>query len=176
MSKILETKSNQTYSALRPRATGPRESDDYWMKIDDQFQQVTEAAKTAFKLNKNINVILVIVGVIFIANAILYSWFRESDLWNTLLGAAGIGTVVVIFFINSQSNVNKAVSSLAQIFMIYKAHSREYETITDYDYEKQQQDGPRDLNEVKEMNNELERSTQFYTDLVNSNLQAFKQY
>jgi hypothetical protein len=162
-----------------PLASGkPRSNigDDFWNKIDDQFQQVTNAAKTAFVLNKNINVVLVIVGIVFIANAMLYSWFRDSNLWNTLLGVAGIGTVIVIFFINSQSNINKAVSSLAQTFMIYKAHSREYETITDYDYEMQQLEGPRDLQEVKEMNSELERSTKFYTDLVNSNLQAFKQF
>jgi hypothetical protein len=87
-----------------------------------------------------------------------------------------IGTFVVIFFINSQSNINKAVASLAQTFMIYKSHSREYESITDYDYEMQQLEGPRKIEEVKVMDNELERLTKFYVDLINSNLQAFKDF
>ncbi len=182
------TEKHDRQDAISPRGTKPetektktetdkikvRESDNFWHMVDHQFKEITKAGLAAFVINKYINVILVIIGVALVGNSILYTWLKSVDAWSTLMGGIGIGAFVVIFFNNSQSNINKAVASLASIFMIYKGHSREYETITDYDYEMQVKPGPRDIEEIIKMDQELERSTDFYVNLVNEHLEAFK--
>ena len=50
--------------------------------------------------------------------------------------------------------------------MIYKAHARIFETISDYDYEKYEESGARDLSEIIQMDKELERATEAYVKLV----------
>jgi hypothetical protein len=159
---------------LGQKSSQVKEADNFWYLIDEQFKDITRAGKSAFIINKNINIILVIVGVTLIGNSILLTWLRDGDAWSTVMGGIGIGAFVVIFFNNSQSNINKAVASLASIFMIYKGHSREYEAITDYDHEMHVMPGPRGIDEIIKMNQELERSTSFYVNLVHMHLEVFK--
>jgi hypothetical protein len=150
------------------------DADDFWHMVDSQFKDITRAGKSAFVVNKNINIVLVIIGVALIGNSILYTWLRDVDAWSTLMGGIGIGAFIIIFFNNSQSNINKAVASLASIFMIYKGHSREYETITDYDHEMHVVPGARSIDEIIKMNQELERSISFYVNLIHTHLEVFK--
>ena len=90
------------------------------------------------------------------------------------MGGLGISAFVIIFFNNTQSNINKTVASLASIFMIYKGHSREYETLSEYDDRMLRSFGLRKIDEIIKMNLEIERSINFYVNLVHTHLEVFK--
>jgi hypothetical protein len=102
---------------------------EFWDVVDQQFKDITQAGKSAFVLNKNINLIVVIIGIIIIGSSLAYTWVKGVDPWSTLLSGIGIGSFVIVFFNNPQSNINKAVAALASVSIIYKGHKVEYEAI-----------------------------------------------
>jgi hypothetical protein len=155
--------------------------DDFWKEVDKQFKEVTQAGRSAFVINKYINVILVIT---LIGSSIIQTWIpgKNADPWSALMGGIGIGSFVIVFFNNPQSNINKAVASLASIFIIYKAHKIEFDAIYNhwislfanyYAPVKPEWSNGKDISDIVKLNNELEKSTKFYADLVNSHLEVF---
>jgi hypothetical protein len=62
------------------------DSSDFWRKVDGQFNEITQAGKSAFIINRNINVILVIIGVTVIGSALVRTWTNGADLSSALLG------------------------------------------------------------------------------------------
>lgn len=142
---------------------------DFWSKMDKQIEIVTEQGLRSFRMNITINIILVGLGLFLIANSVIYTWIRGVDPWGLFSGSIGIVSFIIIFFINSQSNVNKAIANLASILMIFKCHARLYESVTDYD---NRMNNPemyskvRTVDELSKMAEILEKSTRFYVDLV----------
>ena len=129
--------------------------------------------------------VLVIIGVTLIGSSLLQTWIpgKNADPWSALMGGIGVGSFVIVFFNKPQSNINMAVASLASIYMLYKGHKMEYEAIYSFYcsiyedlFADEHTDGRGDgkyFSDLVKMNNELERSTQFYVNLVHSHLKVF---
>jgi len=106
---------------------------------------------------------------VLIANSIAYTWYKQSaDAWILFSGGLGLVSFVALFFTKPQSYITKALGNLAQIQMIYKTHSLEFEAISDYSWEKFKENGSRDLAELSHMNREIERATAAAIRLVQS--------
>ncbi len=152
----------------------------FWEMVDQQFKDITTASKSAFVLNKNINVIIVIIGIIIIGSSLSYTWVKGVDQWSTLSTGIGIASFVVVFFNNPQSNINKAVASLASVYIIYKGHKVEFEAIASALaalYSKQNPDwsviSNSNTTKMEKLNKELQDSTARYVELINSHLKVF---
>lgn len=151
-------------TAEPPRGTDA--GDRYWRQNDELVFRVMKIAETTFQTNRKINIIIVIIGIVLLANSIGYTWYKQTaDAWSLFSGGIGIVSFMTLFFKNPQEAITKALGNLAEIQMIYKSHAAEFETIRDYDYAKQQA-GNRNLDEIIKMDEELERITQTYGDLV----------
>lgn len=138
----------------------------FWNAMDDMFQRTMINAQQAYKTNRMINIVVVAVGVILIGNSIAYGWYKQSaDAFALFLGGLGLATFISVFFLRPQSAIEQALGRLAQIQMIYKAHSAEYEAISDYDWEKFSK-GNHGLTDIISMNQELDRVTDKYTSMV----------
>ncbi len=148
--------------AIEPRIIEPRtkvDAKDFWKRMDDLFDRSMSIAEQSYRTNRNINLVIVGVGIVLLANSIAYTWYKQSaDAWSIFSGAIGIASFVALFFLGPQKQVTKGLGNLAQIQMVYKSHSLEFESISDYDWERFKRGG-RDINEIAQMNRELEKAT-----------------
>ncbi|MBI2126479.1 MAG: hypothetical protein HYU02_04085 [Thaumarchaeota archaeon] len=145
----------------------PGQGETYWEKMDALFYRTMEIAELSYRTNRMINLIIVAIGVILVANSIAYTWYKQTaDSWSLFSGGLGIVSFMSLFFTKPQTSINRALGNLTQLQMIYKAHARIFETISDYDYEKYEESGARDLSEIIQMDKELERATEAYVKLV----------
>ncbi len=146
----------------------------YWHDIKETyFNTFTSVNKKAFETNRYINIALVCIGIVLIANSIIYSWVKGvDDLWSFISGGIGIGSFVTLFFMKTQYMVFKAVGNLAQIQMIYQSHSTELELLKFYSTDMlsiaHDKEGMRPslVKELLELYNEHERSTEKYVKLI----------
>jgi len=104
----------------------------YWVQIDDLFYRTIAHAERAFKINLNINIVLVIVGISILAYSIIYSWYNHLDLYSTAFGTLGILDFVAIFYLSPQRNIQKTVGDLTQIQMFYRSYYIQIEYIIDW--------------------------------------------
>jgi len=104
----------------------------YWVQIDDLFYRTIAHAERAFKINLNINIVLVIVGIVILAYSIIYSWYNSLDLYSTAFGTLGILDFVAIFYLSPQRNIQKTVGDLTQIQMFYRSYYVQIEYIIDW--------------------------------------------
>jgi hypothetical protein len=134
-----------------------------WKELDTKFKDTMNSAKETFTINKNVNIILVIIGVVLITNSLIYTWSRGSDGFSLLTGGAGIATVVSLFFYRPQLNINKALKTLASVDMTYKSHYLTLESISDYNtlhtYD-------RNIQDLKDMNELLKDITTSYMQML----------
>ena len=138
----------------------------YWREMDDSVFRVMKIAETTFQTNKKINLIIVIIGIVLLANSIGYAWYKQTaDAWSLFSGGIGMVAFMTLFFKNPQESITKSLGNLVQIQMIYKSQAAEFETIRDYDDAKNVA-GNRNLDEIISMDKELERVTKHYGDLV----------
>ncbi len=152
--------------SLPPRDNSRMEARKFWDQLDKIFFDTLKIAEITFKTNRVVNIIIVIIGILLIINSIAYTWYKnEVDAWSIFSGGIGILAFLTNFFFKPQDQINKALSNLAQIQMIYKMHALEFESIADYDREKTTS-GNRDIKEVSDMNKELERTTECSIDLI----------
>lgn len=147
---------------VEPRAAegSERVAKDFWKRMDALFDRTMRIAEQSYRTNQTINLIIVAVGVALVVNSIVYTWAKQSwDAWSIISGGMGIGSFVAIFFISPQANITKALGNLAQIQMVYKSHSLEFEAVSDYNYERFKRGG-RDIEEIGQMNRELEKAAE----------------
>jgi hypothetical protein len=104
----------------------------YWVQLDDLFYRTIAHAERAFKINLNINIVLVIVGIVILAYSIIYSWHNSLDLYTTAFGTLGILDFVAIFYLSPQRNIQKTVGDLTQIQMFYRSYYIQIEYIIDW--------------------------------------------
>jgi len=104
----------------------------YWVQLDDLFYRTIAHAERAFKINLNINIVLVIVGIVILAYSIIYSWYNSLDLYSTAFGTLGILDFVAIFYLSPQRNIQKTVGDLTQIQMFYRSYYVQIEYIIDW--------------------------------------------
>ena len=106
----------------------------FWDKMDKQFEDILSESKLAFRIKTIINITVVIVGIVLVGNAIVYSWIKGHHGWSLFSGGIGLGALVSLFFYKSQDAISKAVANVSAVDMVFKSHYRAYESITDYDY------------------------------------------
>jgi hypothetical protein len=144
-----------------------KDAEGYWKKMDKHFEDILNDSKKAFKMKTIINIMLVIIGAILIANAITYAWYNgTSDGWSLFSGGIGMGVLISMFFYKSQDAISKAVANLSVVDMVFKSHYRAYESITDYDYKADNSLPHREIGDLKEMLELLEKNTRAYVELI----------
>lgn len=152
--------------------TKTKVANEYWKRMDDMFDRTIRIAELSYQSNRIINLIVVMIGIVLIANSIAYTWYKQSaDAWSLFSGGIGIVSFITLFFVKPQNGITKALGNLAQIQMIYKAHALEFEAISDYDWEKFSEPESRQINEISQMNRELERATSNAVRLVQSHVE-----
>jgi hypothetical protein len=143
--------------------------------MDDMFDRTIAIAENSYRTNRIINIIVVIIGIVLIANSIVYTWIKQTpDAWSLFSGGLGLVSFVTIFLTKPQLRITKALANLVQVQMIYKSHSLEYEAISDYHWEKFK-NGNRDIAELTQMNKELDRATENAARLVESFVEKDKE-
>jgi hypothetical protein len=140
---------------------------NFWDNLDKHNSDVLGSTKLTFKINSSINVVLVTIGTVLIGNAIVYSWLNgTSDGWSIFSGGIGLGALVSIFFYKSQDALSKAAANLAIVDMAFNSNYRAYESITDYDYRADHQLPRREISDLKEMLELLEKTTKAHIDMI----------
>ena len=171
-----KTPQTKTHSTKESPATFDLQESNvkFWILVDQHFKDIIQAGQSAFKLNMLINKIVVAIGIILIGSSILYSWVNGANPWSTLTTGIGMGSFVIVFFINPQSNINKAVASLASVGVIYKAHKHEFEAIISAISPLYDEGGIiNNSDKLKDLIEVLEKSTTHYVDLLNTHLEIF---
>jgi hypothetical protein len=153
------------------RSISPRPStdggEDFWKKMDKHFEDILSESKKAFKVKTIINITLVILGVALIVNAIAYTIQKgTADGWSFFSGGIGMGALVSLFFYKSQDALSKAVANLSVVDMVFKSHYRAYESITDYDFKADHTLPHREITDLKEMLEALEKTTRAHVELI----------
>jgi len=162
-SSILSNKVDTFSEISRDKDSGH----SFWKRMDAHNQQVLGSFKRTYKINSSINIILVIIGVVLIGNAIVYSWlYGTKDGWSIFSGGIGLGALVALFFYKSQDAVSKAAANLAIVDMAFNSNYRAYESITDYDYKADNQLPHRQIDDLKTMLDLLEKTTKAHVDMI----------
>jgi hypothetical protein len=128
----------------------------YWDKLDGLFYKTIGNAERAFTINVNINIILVIVGIVLLAYSMAYSWINGLDIYSTAFAGLGVLEFITIFMLTPQRKIQKTVGDLAQIQILYRTFYMMAESVNDWDYYSRQK---KTLDELKEMNNHLIENT-----------------
>jgi hypothetical protein len=156
---------NSDTRAIAPRLS--KDAEGYWKKMDKHFEDILNDSKKAFKIKTLINIILIILGVALIVNALTWTWYKgTADGWSIFSGGIGIGALVSLFFYKSQDAISKAVANLSVVDMVFKSHYRAYESITDYDYKADNSLPHREVGDLKEMLELLEKTTKAHVELI----------
>ena len=102
-------------------------------RIDKASGGTVKTARSYYETNQKINIIIVAVGIVLLANSIVYTWHKQSaDAWSLFSGGLGISSFAALFFTKPQENITKALGNLAQVQMIYKSYCLQFDTILDY--------------------------------------------
>jgi hypothetical protein len=160
---------NQDKTVAGYSLSGFRPKEDFWPKMDKEFFEILRESKHGFKIKTIANIAVIAIGLILIANALVYTWMKGTDAWSLFSGGIGVASLIAIFFYKSQDAISKAVANLSVVDMVFKSHYRAYESITDYDYKADNPDKytvRRDINDLKTMLELLERTTQKHVELI----------
>lgn len=155
-----------TRAANRPQdLTRGYSLEGFWSREADKTLAIAE---DSYRTNRIINIIVVIIGIVLIANSIVYTWIKQTpDAWSLFSGGLGLVAFVTIFLTKLQLRITRAMGNLVQVMMIYKSHALECEAISDYHWERFK-NGNRDIAELTQMNKELDRATENAARLVES--------
>ncbi|MCZ7397739.1 MAG: hypothetical protein O8C59_04445 [Candidatus Methanoperedens sp.] len=85
---------------VRKNTTGKSsQRETYWEKMDALFYRTMEIAELSYRTNRMINLIIVAIGVILVANSIAYTWYKQTaDSWSLFSGGLGIVSFMSLFF------------------------------------------------------------------------------
>ncbi len=110
-----------------------RVASEYWKRIDDLYYDTIDRAKKAFKVNVQINIVIVVVGIGLIVNSMAYSWVKGQDALSVVSAALGVADFVLIFWVNPQKNIHKTLGNLLQVQVAYRTYLSQLETVLDYE-------------------------------------------
>ncbi len=141
-------------------------------RFQESMEGTIKTAKSYYETNRKINIIIVIVGLVFLANSILYAWFNnekgtDNDWLSVVSGGLSIASFATLFFTKPQENITKAFGNLAQIQMIYKAHCLQFDAILDYHLRQENAD----IDLIKDMNTAIESATHNAVVLVQEHVE-----
>jgi hypothetical protein len=91
----------------------------------------TKSARAYYETNRKINLLIVGIGVVLLANSIGYAWYDGTNPWSLFSGGLGITSFATLFFTKPQQNITKALGNLTQIQMIYRSYCSQFDTILD---------------------------------------------
>jgi hypothetical protein len=129
--------------------------ESYSERMDDLYYHTIAHAERAFRVNVYINITLVSVGIILVANSIIYSWVKDFNVFSILFGTIGVLEFVTIFYLTPQRKIQKTVGDLTQMQMLYRTYYTQIEAVESWNYmnpEKAQ-------GELERMNNHLQDIT-----------------
>lgn len=143
-------------------------------RFEQSIKDLLRIAKSYYETNKRINIIVVGVGLVFLANAIAHTWIQgvnsNNNAWLSLAsGGLSVATFVALFFSKSQENITKAFGNLAQIQMIYKAYCLQFDSLLDF-HLRHEYDS--DLPTITNLNREIETIATSGASLVQANLET----
>ena len=141
-----------------PRPETPEYAKKYWENLDNLFNRTVGYAEDAFKTNKNINLVVVGVGIVFVGYAIANSALRGLDLFSTAFGSLGIVAFIATFYFTPQKKIQKTVGDLTQIQMFYRTYWSQVENVLDWIREHHAQ---MTLDDVDKANSQLENITKY---------------
>jgi hypothetical protein len=133
-------------------STRARQAEKYWKDMDDLFYKTLGHAERAFDINVKINIIVVGVGISLLAYSIVYSAFKNLDLYSTAFGSLGVLSFIALFYFTPQRKIQKTVGDLVQIQMLYRTFYMQAEAVSDYDYITRKS---KTFDDVKRMNDHL---------------------
>lgn len=137
-------------------STLARDAKEYWKKLDMLFYGTLGHAEKAFDINIKINIIVVAVGISLLTYSIVYSAFKNLDIYSTAFGTLGVASFIALFYFTPQRKISKTVGDLVQIQMLYRAFCMQAEAVSDYDYNTRK---TKTMDEVKKMNDSLLENT-----------------
>ena len=128
--------------------------EDHRTRFEQSIKDLLKIARSYYETNRKINLIVVGVGLVFLANAIAHTWIRGVDsndnAWLSLAsGGLSVATFVTLFFTKSQENITKAFGNLTQIQMIYKAFCLQFDALLDFHLSHEDDE---DLSTINNMN------------------------
>jgi hypothetical protein len=111
--------------------------EEHRLRFEESIKDLLKMAKSYYQTNRRINIIIVGVGLAFLANAIAHTWIpgvdNKDNAWLSLAsGGLSVATFVTLFFTKSQENITKAFGNLTQIQMIYKAYCLQFDALLDF--------------------------------------------
>jgi hypothetical protein len=109
-----------------------KELNEHLDRIDKASTGTVKVARSYYETNKKINIIIVTVGIVLLANSIIYAWMYGVNNWSLFSGGLGITSFVTVFFTKPQENITKALGNLAQMQMITKSYCLQFDIMLDY--------------------------------------------
>ena len=128
------------------------DANDPWKAVDIEFANTIKHADTVFRTNYLINLVVVVVGVIFVGISVYSS--VSSGVSSSSLTFAGLGVAdfVALFFVRSQQNIEDTIVRLSEMEVIYKNYLSQKDLID---------------NQVWDFASNHEKTNLAYQDLVN---------
>src|ERR687897_1289314 len=108
-----------------------KERRDHLERLEKACAGTTKSAKVYYETNRKINLLIVSIGVVLLANSIGYAWYDGTNPWSLFSGGLGICSFATLFFTKPQQNITRALGNLTQIQMIYRAYCLQFDTILD---------------------------------------------
>jgi hypothetical protein len=126
-----------TDKVLNPLSDTTNREEEHRTRFEQSIKDLLRVAKSYYETNRKINLIVVGVGLVFLANAIARTWVHGVDsndnTWLSLAsGGLSVATFVALFFTKSQENITRAFGNLTQIQMIYKAYCLQFDALLDF--------------------------------------------
>jgi hypothetical protein len=160
--------------ALTPLSYTVNGEEEHRTRFEQSIKDLLKIARSYYETNRKINLIVVGVGLVFLANAIAHTWIRGADsndnTWLSLAsGGLSVATFVTLFFTKSQENITKAFGNLTQIQMIYKAYCLQFDALLDFHL---RHEDDADLPTINSMNSEVGVIANNGASLVQDNLET----
>ena len=68
--------------------------------MDSHFEDILSGSKLAFNVKTIVNLIIVVLGIVFILNSIYYAWTKNvTDWWSFFSGGIGMAGLVSLFLL-----------------------------------------------------------------------------
>jgi hypothetical protein len=145
-----------------------KELNEHLDRIDKASTGTVKVARSYYETNKKINIIIVTVGIVLLANSIIYAWMYGVNNWSLFSGGLGITSFVTVFFTKPQENITKALGNLAQMQMITKSYCLQFDIMLDYHIRNES----RNIEDVSKVNNILYGITSKAVKLVQAEIET----
>jgi hypothetical protein len=118
-----------------------KEIDKHELQMKNTMEQSIDSAKSNYKFKARVNTALVIIGIVLIANPIVFFWLKSIDMlphiagsneltyFNYFLGGSGIISLVTTFFTNPQRKMTVALGDLVQLHLICNMYMLQFHAI-----------------------------------------------